>query len=232
MDKRPEQKQSYPLPSLMAGEIIPAPHPSLAISIIKLPAGSLLHRIHLARYQAEQFNPGMRGNARFSPISNNQGVAIPTLYGGATQACALMETIFHDVPFSPGLKTLDKQKLLDQVYSVLQVQTELQLIDLSNVALRRLGISRKQIIDTEKEHYPVTREWAQALHQQHPSAQGLSWISRQDDSARAVMLFGDRIPSKTFMPTSESASLLRDADVYNSVLDLAVKIGVLIVSAK
>ncbi|MBK0125744.1 MULTISPECIES: hypothetical protein [unclassified Pantoea] len=64
MDKQPEQKQSPPLSSLTAGEIIPAPHPSLDISIIKLSAGSLLHRIHLARYQAEQFNPG-RGNARW-----------------------------------------------------------------------------------------------------------------------------------------------------------------------
>lgn len=34
------------------------------------------------------------------------------------------------------------------------------------------------------------------------------------------------------MPTGDSASLLNDADIYGAVPDLAVRIGVLIVSEK
>ena len=52
---------------------------------------------------------------------------------------------------------------------------------------------RPGMIDTEKDRYPATRAWAAALHAQCPDIQGLCWTSRQDDSAQAVMLFGDRI---------------------------------------
>ena len=70
--------------------------------------------------------------------------------------------------------------------------------------LRKLGITRKQLIDTEKDRYPVTRKWAEALYCQYADAQGLSWVSRQDDSARAVMLFGDRIPGGVLKPQGAS----------------------------
>ncbi|MBE2321381.1 RES family NAD+ phosphorylase, partial [Solirubrobacter sp. CPCC 204708] len=155
--------------------------------------GTVLHRVHQSQYQADQFNPGVRGNARFSPIQDDQGQAIPTLYAGTTLPCALMETVFHDVPHTPGFKSFDKAKLAGQVHSTVRVEADLQLIDLSSVALRKLGVTRKQLIDTEKDQYSATRKWAVALHRQCPQAQGLSWVSRQDDSARAVVLFGDRI---------------------------------------
>ena len=103
----------------------------------------------------------------------------------------------------------------------------LDLVDLASVPLRKLGIARAQLIDSEKDHYPLTRRWAEAIHRQCPQAQGLSWISRQDDAARAVMLFGDRIGVAAVQPQGESRSLLGDA--YESVLVLAERIGVLIV---
>ncbi|WP_317846360.1 MULTISPECIES: hypothetical protein [unclassified Pseudomonas] len=37
----------------------------------------------------------------------------------------------------------------------------------------------------------------EAIHSQYPDVQGLSWESRQDDSVRSVVLFGDRIPDGT-----------------------------------
>ena len=78
---------------------------------------TVIHRVHQDHYAGDQFNPGLKGNARFSPIKNALGEPVPTLYGGATFACAAMETVFHDVPFAPGLKTLDKTKLTRQVHS-------------------------------------------------------------------------------------------------------------------
>ena len=47
-----------------------------------LAQGVVLHRVHLHRYRADQFNPGVSGNARFSPIQDEHGQPIPTLYGG------------------------------------------------------------------------------------------------------------------------------------------------------
>ncbi|ERK12913.1 hypothetical protein L581_3044 [Serratia fonticola AU-AP2C] len=191
-----------------------------------------MHRIHQDIYQGDQFNPGVKGNARFSPITDAKGAAIPTLYAAYTFDAALMESVFHDVSHAPGYKHYDKNKLNQQVHSTVKVSQNLVLADLSSVALRKLGVQRKQLIDTEKDQYPNTREWAKAIHRQHPDIQGLSWISRQDDSARAVMLFGDRIPAGTLQQIGASRNLLQDEKAYAELLDLAERIGADVVPGK
>ena len=120
---------------------VPAPPADLAklVNMMTWPKGQVIHRIHLKIYGSSEFNPGLKGNARFSPIKLSDGASIPTLYGGATFDCAAMETVFHDVPFAAGLKTLDKQKLADQVYSQVTPKRNLSLADLvSNFADRML----------------------------------------------------------------------------------------------
>ena len=210
----------------------PAPPVTLHATLTELPEGQVLHRVHQEQYRADQLNPGVQGNARFSPIQNDQGQPIPTLYGGTTMDCALMETVFHDVPHTAGFKSFDKGKLAGQVHSTVEVTKPVKVVDLASVPLRKLGITRKQLIDTEKDQYPATRKWAEALHRQCPDAQGLSWVSRQDDSARAVVLFGDRIPQGALKPQGESRSLVDDGNAYDTVLDLAERIGVHIVPGK
>lgn len=211
----------------------PSPHAGLLkTTLYRLSKGTVLHRVHQQQYAAEQFNPGLQGNARFSPIQDPDGHPIPTMYAGVTKNCAMMETIFHDVSFVPGLKTYDKSKLEGQVHSTLEVLEDLELVDLASVALRKLGITRKELIDTEKNQYPTTRQWAEKIYQQCPTAQGLIWISRQDDSARAMMFFGDRITPKYLSQSGESLSLINDAETYDDVLELADKLDVLIVLGK
>lgn len=68
-----------------------------------------------------------------------------------------------------------------------------------------------------------------APREKKPRVQGLSWISRQDDSARAVVLFGDRIADGILRPDGESRSLVGDVGAYDALLDLAGRLGVLIV---
>lgn len=216
-------------PADQASFSTPVPQDKLHVTLTSLVKGEMLHRVHQDKYLADQFNPGVLGNSRFSPIQDEHGNPIPTMYGGTTMACALMETVFHDVPYTAGFKSFDKNKLVGQVHSTIQVGHELQLADLATVPLHKLGVTRKQLIDTEKEQYPATRKWAEAIHRQCPQAQGLSWISRQDDSARAVILFGDRIPDGVLRPTGNSSSLLDDGSAYDAVLDLADRIGVNIV---
>jgi hypothetical protein len=193
--------------------------------------GRTIHRIHLSLYRSAQFNPGVKGNARFSPITDAKGATIPTLYGGTTFDCAAMETVFHDVPFAAGLKTYDKRKLTGQAYSQVAPQRDLVLADLSSTALRRLGIQRNRLIDTEKDRYPQTRVWAEAIHAQCPEVEGLCWVSRQDDRALALMLFGDRVSASDLIPLGGPIDVLSDLDVYSALLDLADRIGVKIVGA-
>ena len=70
-----------------------------------------------------------------------------------------METIFHDVPFKAGFKPFSKLKMDGKVHSVLLPAADLRLIDLSTVALHKLGVKRTQLIDNTKAHYPATRRW-------------------------------------------------------------------------
>ena len=230
------RRGSKPPPSDPSAEegasVTPVPPTTLYVTLTELAKGQVLHRVHQERYRADQFNPGTRGNARFSPIQNDQGQPIPTLYAGTTMDCALMETVFHDVPHTAGFKTFDKCKLAGQVHSTVKVAQPLKIVDLASVPLRKLGITRKQLIDTEKDQYPATRKWAESLHRQCPDAQGLSWVSRQDDSARAVVLFGDRIPDGALQPQGASCSLAGDGNAYDAVLELAERIGVHIVPGK
>ena len=192
----------------------------------------VLHRIHKLDYGAVQFNPGLVGNARFSPIADADGSLIPTLYGGSSFACAAMESVFHDVPFTSGFKAYDKNKLGGHGHSQCIATRDLVLADLTSRALRKLGVERKQLIDTEKDQYPLTRQWAVAIHAAFPQVQGLCWIARQDDSARAAVLFGDRIADGVLQPSAATRSLVDDPAAYGELLALAEQIGVDIVAGR
>jgi hypothetical protein len=211
---------------------VPDPPVLLHITPATWKIGAELHRVHLEDYLADAFNPGIKGNARFSPIFDAAGKAIPTLYGGTSFDCAAMETVFHDVPFAPGLKTYAKHRLERQLHSVLVTTVTLTLADLRSVPLRKLGIERKQLIDTEKDTYGQTRKWAAAIHAQHAHIQGLCWTSRQDDSAMAVMLFGDRIGAGTLTRRGTSRVLVDEGPPYMELLTLADMIGVRIVTGR
>ena len=88
---------------------------------------------------------------------NAAGVVIPTIYAGTTLDCALMETVFHDVPFAAGPKICSKAShVAGKVYSQLTLSRDLALIDLSAIALHKLGISRKDLIESDGSQYPET----------------------------------------------------------------------------
>ncbi|WP_313806665.1 RES family NAD+ phosphorylase [Sphingobium sp.] len=192
-------------------------------------SGEIIHRVHPDVYTADQFNPGLNGNARFSPICDAAGNPIPTIYGGTTFECAVMETVFHDVPFAAGLKTVARRKIRHHHYSQLISAAELTLANLSNKALRKLGIPRVDLIDTEKDLYPQTRKWAEAIHAQCLDVQGLCWVSRQDHTAQAIILFGDRLAPGLLSLTAPSVDLVGDDATYAGAVKLADDIGVKII---
>jgi GTP cyclohydrolase II len=205
------------------------PAESLQATLIEWGEGKTLCRVHHERYWGDAFNSTPRGNARFSPIVERSGHVIPTLYAGSTLDCALMETVFHNVPYKTGFKRLSLNILDGQMHSKLALKQDLQLVDLGTIALHKLGIKRTQLIDTTEAHYPRTRRWAQALYEQFPKAQGLRWISRQDDHALAVLLFGNRIKPSDLLVQSDPIPLIVDGEAILPVLDLAIRLGVVLV---
>jgi hypothetical protein len=57
-------------------------------------------------------------------------------------------------------------------------------------------------------------------------------VSRQDDRALAIVLFGDRLAAADLVLTGSPHSVLADIPVYTDLLILADRIGVNIVDGK
>lgn len=206
----------------------PKPPEKILLHTVTIKPGVVLHRVHKAEYAGTAFNPSLRGSARFSPLLDDNGDVIPTLYAAYTFDGAAMETVFHDVPFAPGPKSFPRSRLLKRQCSRIEVTQRLVLADLTSKSLRAMGIKRNELIDTEADQYPATREWARAIHAQHPDVQGLFWVSRQDDTDRALILFGDRVAPEAIRQVEEPLDLT-DRRLFPSVLMLADRIGVNVV---
>lgn len=191
-------------------------------------SGQTMYRVHDAIYAPDQFNPSPKGNARFSPIFDATGKVIPTLYAATTPRGALMESVFRDVPYRTGFKHVDAKRLEAKVCSTIQFQADFQLLDMSKVALRGLGIPPRQLIDTTKAHYPATRGWAEKVYAAHPHVQGFLWSSRQDDRALAVVLFGNRVKASDLVDAKVSRTLIKSGVPEDFVLELATDLKVLL----
>jgi RES domain-containing protein len=203
----------------------PRPPAKNSPKLLALGVGSLW-RVHPASYRATEFNSSNSGDARFSPIRRPDGTIIPVLYAASTLAGAMMETVFHDVPTPPGGYILDIERLREQnlVVSRVRPKRRLQAVDLSTKGLKRLGLNRTDLIDTPVTAYPPARGWAEWLHGA-THATGLLWTSRQDDAARAVALFGDRLWESAFKIEVDREPLC-EGEYLDALLQLAEHIGI------
>jgi hypothetical protein len=214
-----------------SGGSYPPPSGRLEVTVIDWGKDKILHRVHSARFTPDQFNPSSTGDARFTPLFTRDNRVIATLYAGTTLDCALMETVFHDVPFVPGLKTVSKgSHVTGRVRSTIRSPRDLRLIDLTAIPLRKLGVPRSQLIDTDASEYPITRQWARAFHEQNPDVAGLIWTSRQADPERAIVLFADRLDTISLETVDSPQSLtLADGSASMEVLQLARRLGVQVI---
>lgn len=153
--------------------------------------GEPIVRCHDGRYGATEFNPGL-GAGRFHPF-RVEGRYVPTIYGSSDLVGAFSETLFHDVPIEAGLRAIERSVLRPLLVSVIAARRPLRFAQLHSSGLGRLGIRRSELIDRDATAYPATVTWAKALHACPERFDGLVWISRQNDTSRAVVLFGDRI---------------------------------------
>lgn len=186
-----------------------------------------LWRVHPRAYRAAQFNSSSGGDARFSPLHGSGGDLIPVLYGASSRAGAIMETVFHDTPTPPGDYVLDIETLREQdlVISCIRPKRGRKIVDLSTKGLKRLGLHRTDIIDTSTSAYPLTRQWAEWLHETATEAAGMYWTSRQDDESRAVVLFGDRLTESAFEVEIDREPLI-EGEHLDALLELADHIGI------
>jgi hypothetical protein len=188
--------------------LAPPPDPStLDPLFIEIDAGTPLVRVHSMGRSAADFNPGSGRPSRFGPLHLADGTPIPTLYAATTVAGALSESVFHDIPYRGRGKRILVGRLSGQAFSTLIVDRPLRLVHLAGLGLRRLGVRRRDLIESGPGSYDRTGEWALALHGSPATPSGLVWVSRQDDTARAVLLFGDRVPAGSLRVASAPVSL-------------------------
>lgn len=159
--------------------------------------GREIHRVFDHRYPGDSFDPGDATvvAGRFHFFEDPAGRRVPVLYGAAGDEAAIAETVFHDVPVRGPHRVVLEQRIESLSLCRLRPVRDLTLVALHGSGLRRLQVRATELTDTEASQYSRTVPWAKALHHAEPTADGLAWMSRQHDSQKAVMLFGDRVSS-------------------------------------
>jgi RES domain len=126
---------------------------------------------------------------RFGPVRDADGRRVPVLYAGEDLACALGETVFHDLgddPDRPG--AVFRADLLALRAGTIAVTVDCGLADLTDAALAAYGYQRDEVVDTSPLEYPVTRLWGQHAWDA-TICRGLVWNSRRSPDRLSFMLF-------------------------------------------
>jgi hypothetical protein len=150
-----------------------------------LGAGSLLYRVGSNDRSVSEFNNGYGRPTRFAFFGDP---VVPVLYAADTERAAIAETLLHDIPVTGGRLPYDAYA--NSVMGRLIIGRPIRLASLRGLGLRRLGVTARQVTDTDASEYPRTVAWAQAAHA--AGFDGVAWTSRLCNDARAVVLFGDR----------------------------------------
>lgn len=204
---------------------VPLPRPDIDPLKITWKAGRRLYRVHSMDYASTAFNPGLGPPGRFHPIVDRGGAAIATLYAADQISGALSETVFHSVV--AGAVILRTQ-LQNRYITEIELTEDLVLANLTGHGLRRIGLNRSQLIEPGPAHYAATARWAEAVHHSNSDIAGLVWVSRQFDTSKALVAFGDRVGAEPFIERGESRALYRGAG-YRLVQRAAADAGVTLV---
>jgi hypothetical protein len=130
-----------------------------------------------------------------------EGQRVGTLYAGETFEVAVYETLFRDLPPLPGPRDVLGMKADGSVHCKLKTKRPLRLAALFDKHLKKWGLNREVLIGCRgRDAYRGTILWAEAVHDQFPYLDGMVWMSRQDETGKAYLLFGDRVPTSDLTP--------------------------------
>ena len=190
-----------------------------------------LWRVYSQAFGPDGFNGTVNGYARFSPLRRPDRTVVPTLYAGTTLDVALMENVLRDVP-NPSVgftQTLPAPSVEPRRVTELVLGRPLCMVDFMAVGLRRLGLTRSDVIDCDSADYGATQALGAWVYANTASSvHGIVWTSRQDDSAQAAIFFGDRLPSGALVARNPEQRL-QSAIVETALTHLAVRLGVFLV---
>lgn len=185
-----------------------------------LDAGSILQRIHSSRFRPNKFNPGPKGAGRFHFFGDP---AVPALYLAETREAALAETLLHDVPVGAPAP-LPRSIYANSVLAGLELKRPVRIAEFFGLSLRAPGVEATQLTDTPMDNYPQTRKWAHAAHA--TGFDGIGWMSKRDNSARAYMLFGDRVQEDHLEVVPGSGLAFAAADGFRWLVNICAPLNV------
>lgn len=167
------------------------------LPIATIPKTRHWYRVYDTQDGCSHPNPGF-GDTRFAPFDAlDTQERVPTLYLAESLSAALLETSFHDV-HTQTPRVVSELSLHGKLHARLIPPCDMELIDLRDPQLNRLGLTRPQLASSSPEHYPCTRRVARAVHAgpQHPA--GIIWHSRQAELSNAgpaevAVVFADRV---------------------------------------
>lgn len=218
------------------GSRVPAPpsvpKPPTPFGLVPLltpwPAARRLHRVYNIAWDSREFYPGDSAHrGRFHPFApGRRRTQLPVLYGASDLDGALSESVFHDIPIK-SVKRVGHSKLLHRVAIELVAERDLTLVDLTTPGLRRLNLTRTELIESDPRSYADTARWARTLHDHVSEADGLLWMSRQHDSSQCVVLFGDRVsPHDLSVPQDSMPLVLSIGAGLDAVCAAATRAGI------
>lgn len=161
-----------------------------------LPTGTVLFRNHHVDYPGASFNPCLGEPTRFAPLSRPDGACIPTFYAATSFDAAAYETLFRGTP-SP-FAGVPRQDLDARGVSRIAPKRDLGLVPLFTPEIVGLGLDPQVVFRPSQLVYPACRRLAALAWRDNPAAHGVIWTSVRDNSAQAMVLFGDRLDRADF----------------------------------
>ena len=194
---------------------------NLAVEI--WPAGAEVVRVHSLAYPASAFTSPAH-LARFQPVRDSTGTPVPTLYGAEAVEAAFSETVLHDL--SPGARgSIPFSRIKQRAVSWFQPSRDLRIAQLPGFGLLRAGVKASELTDTPPRAYAQTAKWGQAIYEHSERVDGVAWMSRQFNSQRALMLWGDRVSEADIGFRSGSTLPLFTGAGLELVSEIALKAG-------
>ena len=117
---------------------------------------------------------------RFTPLMAG-GVIVPIAYAATTRDISLWETILRDIAHR-AVKQIPDSETVGRFTVRVETTRTLKLIDLRRPKRYNLNVGAARAPDVSSAwefYYPVTRQWAQLLHDIIPEANGIRYESHQ-----------------------------------------------------
>lgn len=162
-----------------------------------LAKGHRLYRVFTNTRAPTDFNRGVGRATRFGFFGRP---VVPIMYAADTEDAAVAETLLHDIPEEGGNLPWDNYSV--KALAVLELNCDLRLAALYGMKLRQHGVGPEDVTSSPASTYPDTVRWAKAAHGY--GVDGMVWMSRLCNDAKAYVFFGDRCASAFTQDTSHA----------------------------